>query len=347
MNIIEEVGLTFNDVLILPRHSKVKSRSEVDLSVTLNKGFKFSTPFIPANMASITELEMAKLQYQNKNLALLHRFTDLTTQIEWVKEIKTWGLDVFRYVGFSVGVKESDYNTVDIFASMGVQIICVDVAHADSEQCIKFVERIAKEYPDILLIAGTVATGEGATKLWKAKADIVRCGLGNGSICLTRVKSLIGVPQLTALSWCHEAQKKATKNLKRPCYLIGDGGMSTPGHTSAALSMCDLIISGNLFSGCTETPGDYIIESENKLYKSYRGSSTHKSTYREGVEAYVEAKGSAQEVLDKLSQGVKSSLSYQGVTNLPDFRSVVQFIRITNAGLVESGAHDLAKVLTD
>jgi IMP dehydrogenase len=191
------------------------------------------------------------------------------------------------------------------------------------------------------LIAGNAAEGEGAKALWVAGADITKCNVGGGSICLTREKTGNGVPSLSALSSARDVKYGLEKRLGRKLFLMNDGGMKTPGCVSKALCFADLCMSGNLFSSCNEAPGDFIVKGERK-YKSYVGSSTHKNgTYLEGVEAMTEAKGSVVDIIRQLGDGIRSCCSYQGVKNLVDLKSDPRFVRITGAGLQESGAHDV------
>lgn len=177
LNIVD--GLSLNDVLLLPKYSSVKSRKDVDISVTLSKDFKFSLPFTPSNMATVTELNMAKTFYEHKSLSILHRFNEFSRQLEWLEEIKNWQ-DGTRYIGFSIGVKDDDYTKVDQLVQNGAQIILIDIAHGWSEHCIKMTNYIADKYKNVLLISGNVACGNGAIDLWTAGADVVKCNVGSG-----------------------------------------------------------------------------------------------------------------------------------------------------------------------
>jgi IMP dehydrogenase len=330
-------GLTFDDVLLVPRYSEIRSRADIDLSVKLSKGLRVSHPIIPANMKTITEIDMVRAIYKTQGITLVHRFMPLTEQLDIARPFAN---DWNNYVGFSVGMKDYDKEAVDQFVKRGVKIICIDVAHGHTQLCINMTEWIAKKYPDVFLIAGAVATAEGAIALYEAGCDAVRVNVGAGSICSTRVETGNGVPQLTALSDCWDAKKNMERTLGKKLFVIGDGGMSQVGHCVLALCFSDLILTGNLVAGTDETPGE-LLTIDGRSYKSYVGSSTHKTNRVEGVAAIVPAKGPVKNVLTKIWEGIQSGLSYQGCTNLEQLKQNPRFVRLTNAGLKESGAHDV------
>lgn len=334
-------SLAFDDLMLIPKYSMIRSRSEVDLSLSFNKGFKFSFPFVPSNMKTITELTMAKLMYQCKSLAVFHRFTEFENQLKWLDEINTWGKDAVKFIGFSIGVKEEDKDRIKQLADKGAQIICIDIAHGDSVQGLQMTSWIATNYPKVLLISGNVAMGEGAIRIWEAGADIVKVGIGAGSICLTRINTGNGVPSMTSLADCYEAKKYMEVKLGRQLAIMNDGGCKTPGDVVKALCFADLTMCGNLFAGSSETPGELITAKDGGIYKSYVGSSTHRGTYSEGVEAMVRYKGETTAVIQSISEGVRSGLSYQGAYNLQDLKKNPKFVKITTAGMHESNAHDV------
>jgi IMP dehydrogenase/GMP reductase len=225
---------------------------------------------------------------------------------------------------------------------------------------------ISNKYPQILLIAGNVATGSAAKRLWQVGADIVKVGVGPGSLCTTRIETGNGVPQLTALMDVYTAKKdlekelynktaKKTNNIEwlttdqlaqsniikiRKLMIMADGGIKSAGDIVKALCFADLVMIGNMFAGTEESPGTTIIR-DGIAYKEYVGSSTHKTNHIEGVEAIVPYKGKFTDILTKILEGIKSGCSYQGVSSLLELREDPQFIRITNAGLKESNHHDV------
>lgn len=349
MSLILRESLTYDDVLLVPQYSTLESRSQVDLSVNLS-GLNFSHPIIPANMKTVTGKDMSRFIIQSGGLAILHRFMEVSEQISIAKEINDsrliGGLNNFAV---SVGIKNTDREIVSNFVDVGVRIVCIDIAHGDSSQCVDMIKWIKSQYPYITVIAGNVATGSGARRLWEAGADVVKVGVGPGSLCTTRIETGNGVAQLTALMDVAKEQKQlqelertrpthAKKNRTYP--FIADGGIKSAGDLVKALCFADMVMVGNLFAGSNEAPGDKL-EINQKFYKSYEGSSTHKINHIEGVTALVPYKGSAEKILIKLLEGLRSGCSYQGVDNLIDLKDSPIFMKISNAGLQESHPHDV------
>jgi IMP dehydrogenase len=341
-------GLTFDDLLLVPQYSDIESRSLVDTSVKLSKN-GFSTilrqPIVPANMRHITEYAMAKEIYISGGLALVHRFMPIEDQFRILQRLADeFGDRIWRHIGLSVGVKKEDYETVDTFIRRGAEIICIDIAHGDSKQCVDMCAFIHEKHPSAFLIAGTIATGEAAKRLWSAGADMVRVNVGCGSICSTRLMTGNGVPQMTALIDVAEAKKQmmqGRQDYEQQFYIMSDGGVRQIGDLVKALCFADVVMTGNMFAGAKETPGNVIQNLDGKTYKEYAGSSTHKTTHVEGVAAIVATKGRTQDILTKMLEGIRSGMSYQGCRNLTELKENPEFIRITNASLVESNIHDV------
>jgi len=337
-------GLTFDDVLMVPQYSEVPSRSKVDLTVQWGN-YKFKHPIIPANMKTITGFEMAFEVCKSGGLAILHRFMPIEDQLAIAQDI----IDNFgdRNFAISVGVKEDDLKNFNRFVKEGVKIFCVDIAHGDSAHCVTFIAAMKSVCPEAFIIAGNVATKNGARRLWDAGADVVKVGVGPGSLCTTRVETGCGVPQLTALMDVAEAQKELealektkASSKKRIFPFIADGGIKKAGDIVKALAIADMVMVGNVFAGCEETPGE-IMQIDGRTFKQYVGSSTHKTNHVEGVAAMVPTKGKFADILEKLIEGVRSGCSYNGARTLEELRDNPEFIRITNAGLIESHPHDV------
>lgn len=340
IQVVEE-GLTFDDVLLVPKYSEIESRSKIDITVKLSKGIGAGWPLIPANMITVVGTDLIDQMNMINGLSIMHRFSPIEQQLDVAKKYIAAGWH--SNVGFSVGVKPLDYESVDEFAKLGVRILCVDVAHGHNLNCIKMTNYIASKYPDIFLIAGNIATADGATMLWQNGADAVKCGVGSGSLCLTRIEAGAGYPQLSALSSVWAAKRQYEKNSSKKKFVISDGGATAVGSLVKALSFSDMIMSGHFFAGADETPGETIILNGNR-YKRYVGSSTHKTNHIEGVEALVPIKGPVKDVIQKISEGLRSGMSYQGAKNLTELKQDPKFVRITNAGWKESGAHDVMVV---
>lgn len=340
-------GLTFDDVLLVPQHSTVKSRS-TDVDISVNWGcLHFSHPIAPANMKTVIGREMALQIIKGGGLAILHRFMDESEQLRIAHEV----FDDHGNEGFatSVGVKPNDREMTSLFYKAGVRIICVDVAHGDSKHCVDMVSWIRTTFKDMFIIAGNVATGSGARRLWEAGADVVKVGVGPGSLCTTRIETGNGVPQLTALMDVAETQqqlnelertRRHSSEKRRTFPFISDGGIKSAGDIVKALCFADMVMIGNLFAGCEEAPGKRLVI-DRVEYKEYVGSSTHKTNHIEGVAALVPYKGTYQAVLTKLLEGLRSGCSYQGAHSLDELKDNPTFIRITNAGLKESHPHDV------
>lgn len=327
MNITE--GLTFDDVLLIPKYSEIKSRKDVDLSIKIDD-FKFSIPIVNANMKHIASFDLLKAIVDLGGLALMHRFED--NQIE----LFTKGLEVNKnwanFCGASVGVKKEDYKLVDELAAIGVRIICIDIAHADSEIACKMTEYIAKTYPTILLISGNVSTTSGANRLYDHGAKVIKVGQGSGSLCSTRIMTGNGVCQLSAIEECYN---NAFNSGNRKYYVISDGGIKNSGDICKALCFSDMVMIGSLFAGCEETQTE-TITINGESFKAYEGSSTFKTNNIEGIKTLVKTKGLIKNIIQMLMENIQSGCSYQGVNNLEDLKKDPMFIKISNAGIIES-----------
>lgn len=232
----------------------------------------------------------------------------------------------------------------------GVDIIVVDSAHAHSKAILEVTEYLKNSYPDIVIVSGNVATAEGTESLIKAGADIVKVGIGPGSICTTRIVAGVGVPQLSAINRCAEVAKKYDKEI------IADGGIKYSGDIVKAFAAgADIVMIGNLLSGTEESPGESVIY-QGRKYKTYRGMGSlgamkqgsdryfqedKKKLVPEGIEGRVPYKGTVSDVIFQLTGGVKAGMGYAGADSIAKLRQVARFVRITSAGLKESHVHDV------
>jgi len=255
-------------------------------------------------------------------------------------------------VGAAVGISADTLNRVEALKQAGVDVIVVDTAHGHSMDVVRMVERIKSTYPDLELIAGNVATAEATEDLIKAGADSIKVGMGPGSICTTRVIAGIGVPQITAIVDCAEVARKY--NIP----IIADGGIKYSGDIAKAIAAgADVVMLGNLFAGTEESPGDTVIL-QGRSYKIYRGMGSlgamcdgssdryfqegNQKLVPEGIEGRVPYRGYVSDTIFQLVGGLRASMGYCGVANLQEMKTKTRFIRITNAGLVESHPHDIA-----
>jgi len=470
-------GLTFDDVLLVPKFSDVSSRSQTDLSTQLSRNISINIPLISANMDTVTESSMAVTIAREGGIGIIHRFLSIKEEVNEVLKVKRSGSvmienpylinpeqtiqnafsimnekqvsgllvvdsnsklvgilterDVLfeppncsklvqdlmtkdvvsakqgtdleeakeilkknrieklpiiddnnlvkglitcqdisnleKYpnaskdnkgrpiVGAAVGVKGDFMERTEALIDAGTDVIVVDIAHGHSENAINTVKNIKKAFPNCELIAGNVATAKGTEDLIKAGVDAVKVGVGSGSICITRVITGSGVPQLTAVMDC----AKIGKEYNIP--IISDGGTRTSGDATKALAAgASSIMVGGIFGGTDETPGTTITKN-NKRFKIYRGMASLAASMgrktketgtleltddindyvAEGVEGMVPYKGSVTDIITQMTGGIRSGLSYCGAHNIKQMHKNAEFIKISRAGFAESQPHDV------
>jgi len=469
-------GLTFDDVLLVPKRSSVVSRSHVSLRTKLSRNININMPIVSANMDTVTEANMAIAIGREGGIGIIHRFMSIEQQVNEVRKVKRaeniiieqpytvrqdqrlqdaiskmseynvsgllvtddderlvgiltrrdimfesdsnkriydvmtknvitakYGIgieeakdmlhkyrieklplvddknrvrglitakDIMRMneyplaakdkkgrllVGAAVGVKGDYMERTDKLLEAGTDTIVIDIAHGHSENAIEAIKSIKKAYPTCELIAGNVATAQGTKDLIEAGVDAVKVGVGSGSICITRIVTGSGVPQLTAIMEC----TKVAREYDVP--VIADGGIRNSGDITKALAAgAHTVMIGSLLAGTDESPGVSITKN-GKRYKIYRGmASFYASLGRkireegtlaidedlndyvpEGVEALVEYKGSVIEIVRHLLGGLRSGFSYCGARNIDELHRNAEFIRMTTAGYIESMPHDV------
>jgi IMP dehydrogenase len=341
-----EIYYSYDDVLLVPKYSKINSRSEVNLKTFISENLSLDIPIISANMDSITGVEMCISLGKLGGLGVLPRFDIIDKQIKNLKEVKKKNVKV----GAAIGVKDDYLDRAKNLVEAGVDALILDVAHGHMEKAIVVTKKIKKEFPKTTLISGNVATYEAAKDLYLVGADCVKVGVGPGSICTTRVETGHGVPQLSAVINASKASKEFGKKI------IADGGIKNSGDIVKSLAAgADAVMVGNIIAGTDETPGE-IIEINNKKYKKYFGSTSEDQKKKhlenikndinylkhiEGVSGYVLYKGSLTELIEKISANIKSGFSYSGAINIQELQENASFIQITPAGLRESNSHDL------
>lgn len=470
-------GLTFDDVLLVPKRSPIISRSQTDLKTKLSRNITLNIPLISANMDAVTESSMAIAIAREGGIGVIHRFMTISDQVDEVLKVKRsesvmieqpytiksnmtvqdaknlmleYGvsgllveetgkrligivtrrditfetnlqskvsdlmskdiitakdgttieqakqilhdhrieklpviddrnrivglitskdilkMDQYPYaskdkkgrllVGAAVGVKDDYLERTEALLEAGSDIIVVDIAHGHSDNAINTVHMIKKVFPNCELIAGNVATGEGANDLIRAGVDAVKVGVGSGSICITRIITGSGVPQLTAIM----ESVQVAKEYGIP--VISDGGIRTSGDATKAIAAgSSSVMVGSLFGGTDESPGKTMIKN-GKKFKMYRGMASFYASlgrkYREGsshagdsvdlndyvpegVEAMIPYKGSVVEIIRQLVGGLRSGLSYCGAKTITQMQTNAEFIKMTPAGYVESQPHDV------
>lgn len=470
-------GLTFDDVLLVPKYSDITSRSQTDLSTKLSRNISLQIPLVSANMDTVTESSMAVTMAREGGIGIIHRFLSVEEEVNEVLKVKRSGSvmienpysigpeqtvnDAINYaldkdvsgllvtdnesklvgiltdrdlifesdtnklvkdvmtrdvvtakpginldeakeilhkhrieklplidesglikglitskditnqenypnatkdkkgrplVGAAVGVKGDFMERTEALLEANTDVIVVDIAHGHSDNAITTVRHIKKAFPDCELIAGNVATAKGAEDLIKAGVDAVKVGVGSGSICITRVVTGSGVPQLTAVMDCAKVGKE------NDIPIISDGGTRTSGDATKALAAgASTVMVGSIMGGTDESPGS-VLTKNGKRFKVYRGMASLGASLgrkskesanfsmdddlndyvAEGVEAMVPYKGTVTDILKQLSGGIRSGLSYCGAHNITQMQENAEFIKMSRAGFAESQPHDVS-----
>ncbi len=348
MGTIKE-SLTFDDVLLLPRYSNVLP-SETDISLNLTKKISLQVPFLSSAMDTVTESKMAIAIANEGGIGIIHRNFTTDKQTKEVIKVKKKKL----LVGAAVGTSKEDVERAKSLLSNGCDLIVVDTAHGHSEKVLKILSKLKKISTKVPICVGNIATGEAAKKLYNSGADIIKVGIGPGSICTTRMVAGIGVPQISAIMEIKQALKN--KKIK----IISDGGIKFSGDIAKALAAgADAIMMGSIFAGTDESPGKKF-KVNGKLYKKYRGmgsigamSSGSANRYfqknfrdkskfvPEGVEGRVGYKGNVSKIIYQLKGGLRSSMGYIGAKNLAQISKNAKFTKITKAGFYESMVHSV------
>jgi len=469
-------GLTFDDVLLVPKYSDITSRSQTDLSTKLSRNISINIPFVSANMDTVTESSMAMAMARAGGIGIIHRFLPIKEQASEVLKVKRSGSVIIEnpysispeksiqnaldyaedkeisgllvvdsnskligiiterdllfadptdhihdvmtkdvvtakpgvtldeakeilhkhrleklpiiddsgiikglitskditnnaeypnaskdkkgrpLVGAAVGVKGDFLERSESLLEAGADVLVVDIAHGHSENALNTVRNIKKAFPNCELIAGNVATAQGTEDLIKAGVDAVKVGVGSGSICITRVITGSGVPQLTAVIDC----AKIGKDHDIP--IISDGGTRTSGDATKALAAgASSVMVGSMLGGTDESPGT-VLTKNGKRFKVYRGMASLAASIgrksketgsfsldddlndyvAEGVEAMVPYKGTVTDILKQLTGGVRSGLSYCGARTIPQMQDNAEFIKMSRAGFAESQPHDVS-----
>lgn len=257
--------------------------------------------------------------------------------------------------GAAVGIDQTSRERVQALVAAGCDIVCVDTAHGHSKNVLEMVEWVSKNYKDTIVVAGNVVTSDATEALISRGADVVKVGIGPGSICTTRVVAGVGMPQISAILECAGMAKKKGKTI------IGDGGIKYSGDVTKALALgASSVMVGNLLAGADESPGESLLY-QGRTYKVYRGMGSlgamakgSKDRYfqadvgdfdklvPEGIEGKVPYKGSASAILHQLVGGVKSGMGYMGAQSIPDLQKKAKFIQISSSGLRESHVHDVS-----
>jgi len=332
-------GLTFDDVLLAPSKSEIRSRKDPNLETRLTKTKTIQIPFVSANMDTITEAPMALAMQELGGLGILHRFMNVPQQVEEVVKVRESGAKI---ISASVGVGEESKERARALVKAGVNLLTIDIAHGHSVQMLEMMKWLKDTFPSVELIVGNMAMPEAARELIEAGADSIKVGIGPGSMCTTRIITGCGIPQLTAIALCVEVARE----YKVP--VIADGGLRTSGDVMKALCAgADLVMVGSLLSGTLETPGEIV-----HGRKAYRGMASRKAqdSWRggipegmapEGESTTVAIKGHARDVILELCGGIRSGMSYINAQTIAEIPEKARFIEMSSNGIRESKAHGL------
>ncbi|MEX2007814.1 MAG: IMP dehydrogenase [Candidatus Levyibacteriota bacterium] len=367
--LISSLGLTFDDVLLLPGYADFV-RSDIDLSTNLTRNIKLSLPLISSPMDTVTEAKLAIELARLGGIGIIHRNLSINEQAAEASKVKKKKLLAGAAIGVGFGLEER----AKALVLSGVDVLVVDSAHGFAKPIITAVEFIKTKYPKIQVIAGNIATVDGARVLIKAGADGLRVGMGPAAICTTRVISGMGVPQITAITDVCKVAKKS--NIP----VIADGGIKYSGDIVKALAAgASTVMIGRIYAQSEEAPGKVVRLSKIQVperfknvlngkqlvykFKSYRGMGSvasmkrgarikledefHGKDYKdrvlvaEGVEGLVPIKGGLREIVEQQIGGIKSGMYYIGAKNIRQLWHKAEFIQITQASLTESHPHEI------
>ncbi len=359
--VVKHDALTFDDVLLLPGFADFK-RSDVELTVKLHSKIVLKLPVISSPMDTVTEAKMAKEMAQQGGLGIVHRNLGVSEQSKIVLEVKRIrgnpksAVDENGHllVGAAVGTGSDFSERIQALIQAKADMIVVDSGHGYTSFVINAIKEIRKKYPQQVIMAGNIATYDGALALIKAGTDILRVGMGPGSICTTRIVTGMGVPQLSAVA----AAVRATENTD--VTVVADGGIKQIGDMAKALAFgAKAVMLGSLLARFDESPGS-VVEVKGRKYKSYRGmgsvaamkkggaerygqskTTDTKKLIAEGVEGLVEYQGKVADYLIQVAGSLRSSFYYIGARTLPEFFTKSRVIKISQAGLYESHPHSI------
>ena len=340
-------SLSFDDVLLVPQYSNIKSRSEIDLSMDFENIPKLTLPVFSAPMDTVTE-DMTALKMSDRGAAgIIHRYNTPEEQARLVASVcesyENTNTSGYRVVGAAVGVSGDFADRALKVFNAGSRLICVDVAHGDHILAVNAVKELRQIFGNrVHIMAGNIATVEGFDVLAAAGANSIRVGIGGGSICSTRIQTGHGMPTLESVLNCSRSEYCGDVKL------IADGGIKNSGDIVKSLAAgADAVMLGSMLAGTIESPGDTVTTSDGSTKKIYRGMASieaqiswrgHASS-EEGVSTMIPTKGPLADVLRSLEKGIRSGLSYTGSYTIEEFQRRAKFTKISSAGMQESKTH--------
>lgn len=340
------LGLTFDDVLLVPQRSSIRSRQDVSLRTRLTNSIDLELPLMAANMDTVCEQEMALAMARLGGIGIIHRFLPVAAQAAMVQAVKEASAQYV--VGAAVGTDHDAIDRSKALIAAGCDVLVLDIAHGHADHALEACRQLKDAFPDTAIIAGNVATRRGAEDLVAAGADAIKVGVGPGGVCTTRVVAGVGVPQLSAIAEVH--------GIAVP--IIADGGIKTSGDIAKAIAAgADTVMIGSMFAGTKESPGE-LESSASGLVKRVRGMASFEAIEAraersgeeidleyfeqrapEGVEGTVPYRGEVEKLVAKLMAGLKSGMSYSDARSIPEFWEKAEFVRVTPVGLRENLPH--------
>jgi IMP dehydrogenase len=327
-------ALTFDDVLLVPSYNHYESRRLVDISVKDRTGkLELKLPVMTSNMDTITESRMANFIGEKGGMGSLHRFLSIEENVAEFKKCK--------YPTFvSIGCSEKDFERAMALRDAGATYFCIDVAHGHAKYVGKTLKHIREVLPNACIMAGNVATYAGADYLANCGADLIKVGIGGGSVCSTRIKTGFGIPMLTSIQECARVDRS----------LVADGGIRTAGDIVKALAFgADYVMIGGMLAGTRPTPGE-VLERDGKKFKNYRGMASREAQddfmggmpewkTAEGVATQVPYREDEEAVIADIIGGLRSGLTYGGSNTIKELQRKLAYVEITSAGWMESLPH--------
>lgn len=339
------LGLTFDDVLLVPRRSTIRSRADVSVRTRVSRRVEIAIPIVAANMDTVCETEMAIELGRLGGIGMLHRFLSIDQQVAMVKQVKDAGP---LPVGAAVGTDRDALPRAEALAAAGADVLVLDIAHGHADHAIDVLRDLKRALPEVDVMAGNVATRDGALDLVEAGADAIKVGVGPGGVCTTRLVAGVGVPQLTAIADC--------AGLEVP--VVADGGIRGSGDIAKALAAgASTVMIGSLFAGTRESPGE-VEQSPQGLVKRVRGMASFEALEArarragesvddeyfeqrapEGVEGTVPYRGEVSRLVASLLAGVRSGMSYSDARTIEELWEKAAFIQVTGSGVRENLPH--------
>jgi IMP dehydrogenase len=342
----QQYNYSYDDIFLVPQYSEMSSRSSADTSAKLGD-FQLRTPIMSANMDTITGSEMALAMFKSGGVGSLHRFMSISENIDEYNLVRVGGADCF----VSVGVNDHSKERFDALYASGSRHFVIDIAHGHSIMMKNMIQWVRSNYRDVFIMAGNVATAQAVRDLNEWGANSIKVGISNGSCCSTNIVTGHGVPQFSAVLDCSYAADQCG------AHIVADGGIKTSGDIVKAFAAgSDLVMIGSLLSGTNETPGKFIETSQGKV-KEYRGMASsaamsnrpdQNNTYTptaEGVKALVSAKGSAIDIVNDLTKGLKSGMSYCNAFSIDDINIKASWGIRTMSGLHDGKPHILGSAI--